>query len=82
MHSRPTPHLTLVIPAFNEAALLPRLLDSVDEARRRYRGGPDAIEVIVADNASTDGTADLAQLALARAVILQARSASAQAAGA
>jgi glycosyltransferase involved in cell wall biosynthesis len=50
-----------VIPAWNEEALLPRLLDSVDVARSRYRLGPDAVEVILADNASTDGTAALAR---------------------
>jgi hypothetical protein len=33
------PLISLVIPAWNEAAFLPRLLDSVDAARRRYRGG-------------------------------------------
>lgn len=27
--------ITLVVPAYNEALLLPRLLDTVDEARRR-----------------------------------------------
>ena len=52
--------LSLIIPAHNEAELLPRLLDSVDVARERFRDGRDAIEVIVADNASTDGTAALA----------------------
>jgi len=52
--------ITLVVPAFNEAALLPRLLDTVDEARRRYRRGLDAVEVVVADNASTDGTGRIA----------------------
>jgi glycosyltransferase involved in cell wall biosynthesis len=51
---------TLVIPAHNEERLLPRLLDSVDVARARYPFGPDAIEVIVADNASTDRTAEIA----------------------
>ena len=30
---------SLIIPAYNEQALLPRLLDSVDVARSRYRGG-------------------------------------------
>ncbi len=55
------PRISLVIPAFNEAALLPRLLDSVDVARAGYRGGPAAVEVVVADNASTDGTAALAR---------------------
>ena len=51
---------TLVIPAHNEEALLPRLLDTVDVARARYSFGPGAIEVVVADNASTDRTAEIA----------------------
>jgi len=54
------PRLTLVIPAYNESQLLPRLLDTVDVARARYRHGADAIEVIVADNGSTDDTAAIA----------------------
>jgi glycosyltransferase involved in cell wall biosynthesis len=57
------PRHSLVIPAYNEAALLPRLLASVAEARVNYQGGPTAIEVVVADNASTDGTAAIAQAA-------------------
>lgn len=52
--------VSMVIPAYNEAELLPRLLDSVDTARRRYRHGAEAIEVIVADNGSTDRTAAIA----------------------
>ena len=55
-----SPRLSLVIPAFNERECLPRLLDSVDEARGQYRHGPDRVQVIVADNASTDGTGLLA----------------------
>jgi len=51
---------SLVIPAYNEQALLPRLLDSVDIARRNFHLGPDAVEVIVADNASTDSTPRIA----------------------
>ncbi len=51
---------TLVIPAHNEEVLLPRLLDTVDIARTRYSFGTDAVEVIVADNASTDRTAEIA----------------------
>ena len=54
------PRFSLVIPAYNEATLLPALLDTVDTARDHYRGGRDAIEVIVADNASTDETASIA----------------------
>jgi glycosyltransferase involved in cell wall biosynthesis len=53
--------LSLVIPAYNEASFLPRLLDTIDVARDRYSGGRDAIEVIVADNSSTDATADIAR---------------------
>ena len=52
---------SLIIPAYNEAAWLPALLDTVDLARSQYRGGCDAIEVIVADNASTDITAAVAR---------------------
>ena len=52
--------LSLVIPAFNEEQLLPRLLDTVDAARARFAHGPDAVEVIVADNSSTDATAVIA----------------------
>ncbi len=51
--------LSLVIPAYNEAALLPRLLDSVDAARE-HSSRSAQIEVIVADNLSTDSTAELA----------------------
>ena len=52
--------VSLIIPAYNESKLLPRLLDTVDVARERFAGGRDAIEVIVADNASTDDTAAIA----------------------
>jgi glycosyltransferase involved in cell wall biosynthesis len=52
--------ISLVIPAWNEAAYLPRLLDSADAARNRYVNGPDRIEVIVADNDSTDETPQIA----------------------
>lgn len=55
------PAISLVIPAYNEAPLLPRLLDSVAAARARFSGGRDAIEVIVADNSSTDSTAAIAR---------------------
>ncbi len=54
------PWLTLVIPAWNEERLLPALLDSVEAARRASEAAAEAIEIVVADNASTDGTAALA----------------------
>ncbi len=53
------PRYSVVIPAYNEERLLGRLLDSVDVARAAY-GHEGAIEVIVADNVSTDGTAAIA----------------------
>jgi glycosyltransferase involved in cell wall biosynthesis len=55
------PKFSIVIPAFNEAAYLPRLLQSIEVARSNYSGGRGAIEVIVADNDSTDGTAEVAR---------------------
>jgi len=55
------PRISLVIPAYNEEKLLPRLLDSVDEASAAYRGGRESVEVIVADNASTDATGEIAR---------------------
>lgn len=54
------PRFSVVIPAYNEEAYLPRLLDTLDRARARYLGGPDGVEIIVADNASSDATAQLA----------------------
>jgi glycosyltransferase involved in cell wall biosynthesis len=58
---RSVPFFSIAIPAYNEAKLLPRLLDSIDVARARYGGGPGAIEVIVGNNSSTDATAELAR---------------------
>ena len=55
------PRFSLVVPAYNEARWLPALLDTVDAARAQYRGGAETIEVIVADNASTDETAAIAR---------------------
>jgi glycosyltransferase involved in cell wall biosynthesis len=68
-----TPRFSLVIPARNEENYLPRLLDSVDEARRRYAGGFDAVEVIVADNVSTDRTTAVARERGCRMVIVEKR---------
>ena len=61
MDSKDHIRISLVIPAHNEGRFLPRLLDSVKVAREHYRHEPDSIEVIVADNVSTDDTAAIAQ---------------------
>ena len=68
------PRISLVIPAYNEAELLPALLASVEAARLRYEHGRDAVEVIVADNASTDATAAIAREAGCRVVHVPRRS--------
>jgi glycosyltransferase involved in cell wall biosynthesis len=53
----------VVIPAYNEADYLPAALRSL-----RAQDFPGAVEVIVVDNGSTDGTADLARRLGARVV--------------
>jgi glycosyltransferase involved in cell wall biosynthesis len=65
------PRFSLVIPAFNEERYLPRLLDSVDLARTAYRGGRNNVEIIVADNLSTDATAAIAAAAGCKVVSVQ-----------
>lgn len=55
------PKISLIIPAFNEEKYLPTLLDSVDVARAHYSRGAGEVEVIVADNSSTDRTAGIAR---------------------
>jgi len=67
------PHFSLVIPAHNEEAYLPRLLSTIDQARAAYKGGCDAIEVIVADNVSTDATAQMARSRGCRVVTVERR---------
>ena len=64
---------SVVVPARNEEALLPRLLDTVEAARAAYAGDPTAIEVIVADNVSTDRTAESARAKGARIVTVEKR---------
>jgi len=67
------PRISVVIPAWNEEAYLPRLLDSVDAARARFPGGSEQIEVVVADNASTDRTAEIAAARGCRVVRVEKR---------
>lgn len=62
-----SPRYSLVIPAYNEEKLLGRLLDSIAVARACY-AQPEAIEVIVADNVSTDSTVKIAEACGCRVV--------------
>ncbi|MEU1324668.1 glycosyltransferase [Streptomyces microflavus] len=56
-----TPALSVVIPAYNEAAYLPRYLPSVLASLAHWEEATGHMgEVIVVDNASTDATADTA----------------------
>ena len=54
-----SPRFSIIVPAYNEAALLPRLLDSINIAAIRY--DRHQVEVIVADNRSTDNTRAVAE---------------------
>ncbi len=82
------PAISLVVPAWNEEALLPRLLESVEDAGRRLEAARQgaAIETIVADNDSSDSTAAIASargckvVAVAERAIAAARNAGAAAA--
>ncbi|MFE1198660.1 glycosyltransferase [Streptomyces olivaceoviridis] len=56
-----SPGLTVVIPAHNEAAYLPRYLPTVLSSLERWEEtSGERGEVVVVDNASTDATADMA----------------------
>lgn len=62
---------SVIIPAYNEAAYLPRLIASIKNAAVKFRGG--AVEILVADNASTDDTAKIARGAGCRVVHVKKR---------
>lgn len=54
------PNLSIVIPAFNEENRLPRTIERIREYFSQRPGGLDAIEVLIVDDGSTDGTARVA----------------------
>lgn len=62
------PLFSIVIPAFNEEQYISKCLDAIDRATTLL-GEP--VEVIVADNSSTDRTADLARERDARIVTVE-----------
>lgn len=59
------PKFSIIVPAFNEAAYLPRSLGAIRRAAERL---DEAVELIVGDNLSTDGTARVAEEYGARVV--------------
>lgn len=61
-------HLSIVIPAFNEASLIERSLQSVALSIAANQKAGFTSEIIVVDNNSTDNTAELARQAGARVV--------------
>jgi glycosyltransferase involved in cell wall biosynthesis len=62
---------SVIIPAYNEEKLLPRLLDSIEIARQNCASAD--LEVIVADNSSTDTTAEVAEKYGCRVVKVERR---------
>lgn len=56
------PRLSIVIPAYNESRRLPPTLDKV---KAWARAQPYPVEIVIVDDGSRDGTADLARSALA-----------------
>ncbi len=64
MTTRRLPSISVIIPAFNEAACLPETLDRLRAAERRLRATTDAeVEIVVVDNASADRTVEVARAA-------------------
>jgi glycosyltransferase involved in cell wall biosynthesis len=61
-------HLSIIIPAFNEARLIERCLSSVADSITANAKPGFTSEVIVVDNNSTDNTAELARRSGARVV--------------
>ena len=59
------PGVTVVIPCLNEQATI---AEAVADAKAAFASWPGGVEVIVADNGSTDGSAELALAAGARVV--------------
>ncbi len=62
---------SVIIPAYNEELLLPRLLDSIAIAAARF--DREEVEVVVADNLSTDTTREVAQSKGSRVVTVEKR---------
>ena len=60
--------ISIIVPAFNEEAILPASLASIASAAAAFEAAGFGWELIVSDNNSTDRTAEIARLAGARVV--------------
>ena len=65
-----SPKYSFIIPAYNEEALLQRTLEAVRDSAAKLRGG---FEIVVANDASTDRTAEIARAFGARVVDVEKR---------
>jgi hypothetical protein len=63
--SADTPDLTIIVPAFNAAPLLPQCAQQFKEAAADGILAPDLTQVIIVDDGSTDGTGSCAEELLA-----------------
>src|SRR5437867_3710963 len=68
--SMETPSISIIVPAYNEEALLGATLRALDEARRTLA---EPSEIIVVDDGSSDRTGDIAAAGGARVVRVQLR---------
>ena len=53
--------ITVVVPAFNEAKLLPATLAAIEQARTAFHQRGWSSEIVVCDNNSSDGTSEIAR---------------------
>ena len=61
MNSRSAPELSIVIPAYNEERRLGRALECIHEYFSAQQAEMAAVEIVVVDDGSVDGTAKIAQ---------------------
>ena len=62
--------ISFIVPAYNEEALIGRTIDALNRAAQPLG---EAYEIVVADDASSDGTADIAEAHGARVVRVERR---------
>ena len=71
-HLDQIPSISVVIPAYNESAILPATLEALKAAAARYiESGLGRVEVIVVDNASRDGSAAMVAEEFPKALLVR-----------